>query len=245
LEVRAGDEHLVLDLGSGLRALGAALDQAPIRASLLVSHFHWDHLQGLPFFAPAWDCRSQLDFYGPRRSGQTLQEVLESQMAEPFFPVPFSSLRAALRFRAVVPGDTFPIGAVQVKVCALNHPGGALGYRLEHGGSSLVYASDFEHGPEADAALAEFARGADALVYDAMYTEAEYQGRSGPSRRGWGHATWESAVALARRAQVRQLFLFHHEPSRTDAQLDEIGLAAARAFGPPRVAREGERVELR
>lgn len=239
VEVRCGDELLIFDLGSGARALGDSLltpGSGPVRGNIFISHYHYDHLQGLPFFAPIFIPTSDLTVNGPSRNGRTTRELLSGQMVQPYFPVTAEgTFRAKLTYRDLSPGGTLQIGPAEVRWLELNHPGGSLGYRVECGGRSVVYATDVEHGSELDPVMFEFARGADLLIYDSMYTEDEYHGRCGPARTGWGHSTWQAAVAAADAAQVKTLVLFHHDPGRDDAAMDKL-LRQVRKHRPEAIA---------
>ena len=240
VEVRAGGELIILDLGSGLRPLGETLVGKPVHGSMLLSHYHWDHIQGLPFFGPAYNPASSFDIYGATRGGLDVRAMLSAQMVPPYFPVPIGAFAARLDFRPIAGGEKARIGPVTVTACELNHPNGSLGYRLDFEGRSVVYGTDNEHGPEADERLVAFAHGADVLIYDAMYTPEEYRGESGPPKIGWGHSTWEAGVRTAQRAGVGTLVLFHHDPGRADEGLETI-LGLARKHHPnTRIAREGE-----
>src|ERR1051325_5715675 len=151
VEVRAGGETVIFDLGTGLRPLGIELmKNGPVRASLFLSHYHWDHIAGLPFFAPAYDPRSELVIHGATRRGRDVRQILSGQMIDPYFPVDLGVLNARLRFVTLQDGGMAHLGGAVVKAAELNHPGGALGFRLEYGGKSMVYATDFEHGTPAD-----------------------------------------------------------------------------------------------
>lgn len=238
LEVRCGDELLVFDLGSGARLLGDAMaaEGAPVRASIFLSHYHYDHLQGLPFFGPVYDPRNRFRVFGEDRDGRTVQQVIEGHMVAPYFPVTVQEVfRAGLEYARVGEDAPVRLGDVRVSALELNHPGGNLGYRVEYGGRVLVYATDVEHGEGMDQRLAEFARGADVLIYDAMYTEDEYRGVKGAPKLGWGHSTWQAAIEAADAAKAKKLVLFHHDPKRDDAALDKL-LRLVRRRRPEAVA---------
>ena len=242
VEVRAGGRRIILDAGSGLRALGERLRDTdrPVSADILLSHYHYDHLQGLPFFAPLAEPQNRFVFHGPRREGRSVQDVLEGQMSPPYFPVTLDQLaRATLEFRSISPVEPFQIGPVRITSSELDHPGGNLGYRLEYANRTLVYATDVEHTERPAEALVELARGADVLLHDAMYTDAEYE-----ERRGWGHSTWDGAVATAEAARVKKLVLFHHDPERDDRSLDAVLKRAQRRFPHTVAAREGLTLRL-
>lgn len=249
VEVRAGDQILVFDMGTGLRSLGEALVQekagGPIEATIFVSHYHWDHIQGLPFFGPGFAPRNRFSLYGPSRNGEGIREVLSRQMVAPYFPVPLEALRAKLTFKQIRSGGKVKLGAATVTARELFHPGGVFSYRVDLGRKSVVYATDFEHGTAADADLVEFARGADCLIIDAQYTPDEYAGKNGLSRVGWGHSTWREAAAFAEAAGVKTLALFHHDPTRSDAGVGELARLAAKGFsGTTMAARENDVLEL-
>lgn len=225
VEVRCGDELFIFDLGTGVRVLGDELlaTGGPTRASIFLSHYHYDHLQGLPFFTPIFIPKFAFTVYGAPRDGKGVKEVLAGQMVQPYFPVTAEQVfKAQMTYRDLNAGQTLELGPARIHTLDLNHPGGNLGYRVECNGKSVVYATDVEHGCEKDQQLVEFARDADVLIIDAMYTEDEYRGRKGAAKIGWGHSTWESAVETANASKVKKLVLFHHDTSRDDAAMDEF-----------------------
>lgn len=238
VEVRCGAQRLVLDAGTGLRSLGNALVRelagGALEATLLLSHFHWDHIQGLPFFVPAYLPQTKLAIVGAGGDRHTLRDKLSRQMTEPHFPVQLDDLSAQMTFREARAGQSLAIGDVVVKVARLNHPGGVFAYRIEHGGRALVYATDTEHYACVDPALRALAEGADVLVYDAQYTPEEYQGKV-----GWGHSTYAAGAEVARSAGVGELVLFHHDPQRDDAGVAALEGAARALFPSTIAAREG------
>jgi phosphoribosyl 1,2-cyclic phosphodiesterase/DNA-binding response OmpR family regulator len=231
VEVRtdAGDIMLI-DCGTGAHALGQALQREGkgARGHILISHTHWDHIQGLPFFAPLFVSGNEWHIYGPRGLNQSLREVLAGQMEYAYFPVALNAFAATVHYHEVVEGG-FAIGDARITTQYLNHPALTVGYRIEADGASLVYASDHEphshsageghtEPPEAgDAAHVEFIRDADLLIHDAQYTAAEY-----PAKIGWGHSTIEYVIDMAVAANVRQVTLYHHDPGRTDEDVDQL-----------------------
>jgi len=237
IEVRVQDEVFIFDAGSGIRALGEKLSKEfdPVRATMLFTHYHWDHIHGFPFFGPAFKPGNRFAIYGEPRGSRNVREILGGQMAMPYFPVPLEAMRAEFEFHDVGPKTTLQIGQALIRTEALNHPGRALSYRIEFGGKAIVYATDTEHGNKLDARLVAHAAGADVLIYDAAYTEEELNA----GRKGWGHSTWNEAVKVAQASGVKKLLLFHHEPARDDRALAAIERKAAKALPGTTAAREG------
>ncbi|MFT4974892.1 MAG: phosphoribosyl 1,2-cyclic phosphodiesterase [Myxococcota bacterium] len=240
VEVRTSGQHLIFDAGTGLRALGARLGCQPLDLTILFSHVHWDHIQGFPFFLPAFHPGSHLTLIGPPE----LPDALSAQMQPPTFPLTLQQIPAQLSFRTLSPGEVIELGPVQISAARLAHPDAVLALRVEADGRSVVYATDHEHGRHIDEGLVRFAEGTDLLIHDAQYTEAEYNGEDGPSRRGWGHSCWDEAVAVAEQAGARHLALFHHDPSRDDRGVSQIEQHAAARFPAAFAAREGRGLAL-
>lgn len=259
VELRSSSGTLVvIDCGTGAHRLSHALMQGgprPLRGHILISHTHWDHIQGLPFFAPLFVPGNEWDIYAPHGFEQSVQETLAGQMQYTYFPVALHDLPATIRYHEMVEG-TLEVGDIRVTTRYLNHPALTLGFRLEADGVCVVYACDHEphhrevadgvgelHG--GDARHAEFVRDADLLIHDAQYVAAEYD-----AKKGWGHSTVEYAVEVSRAAGVRRLALTHHEPMRDDAALDAI-VARLRARNDATgstmdifAAAEGQSIEL-
>lgn len=241
VEIVGKGSRIVLDAGTGLRALG---DELVARGqhghtTLLLSHVHWDHLLGLPFYAPLYMPGCEVDVLaGP--IGVPLREVLERQMSAPVFPVELDAVGAKLRAVDLDPRRRFDVGAFEVRMTRLAHPDPTFAYRIQLGDRSVVYATDVEHGDEGpDPELVALARGADLLIYDAQYLPEEYAGLTGTSKRGWGHSTYEAGAAVARAAGVNTLALFHHDPRRKDEAVADIVRRARRGFASTVAAREG------
>lgn len=246
IEIQAGGELIIIDAGSGLRALGTQLlAKMPITARMFFTHFHWDHIQGFPFFAPAFIKGNRLDLFGATRLSATLSDTLAGQMSYPNFPVSLAEMAAQINFHDLHEGEAVACGDAVITNSQLFHPGGVFGYRIDFGGHAVVVATDTEHYAVLDQKLVALAEGADVLIYDAMYTAAEYAGGPDlPSRTGWGHSTWEEGVKIARAAGVRRLVLFHHDPDRDDAGVLRIEAAAKAAFPSAVAAREGMVLEI-
>jgi len=243
VELSCQGERLILDGGTGLRALGEAR-RGPMSAMVLFSHVHWDHIQGVPFFGPAFHPASRLILAGATTAAGTLEDALRAQMQPPQFPVTLEALQARVVFREVEPGIPFRHGPFRVLPERGHHPDGVLSYRVEAGGRSVVFATDVEHAGRLDETLVTLAAGADLLIHDAQYTPEEYAGQVGPSRAGWGHSTWIEAVAVARDCGARRLALFHHDPGRDDDALAVVEHRVRREFPEAFAAREGAVVGL-
>lgn len=229
VEVRAADgELIILDAGTGIRRLGQALlaeAAGPRQGSLIISHFHWDHIQGFPFFAPLYVPGWSFSIYGQFKVDHRLMTALSGQMGNLYFPVSMEAFNAEVSFEELIEQE-FKIGATRITSRALNHPQGNLGFRLNDGEGVFAYVTDTEHPEEGlDPKVLELAQGADVLVYDAQFTPALY-----PERKGWGHSTWEVGVELARAAGVGKLVLFHHDPAATDEAIDAIVAEASAAL---------------
>lgn len=242
VEMRCQGQRLIFDGGTGIRVLGQyLLKQMPIEASIFFTHSHWDHIQGFPFFTPAFIKGNLFKIYGKiAPTGQTIQDRLEEQMHHPNFPVPLRVMGSCLKFFDVEVPSIIEIGnGVTVESGILNHPGEATGYRVSVGDRSAVYATDTEHFHDhIDQNLVHLARNADVLIMDATYSDEEYWSVTNP-KTGWGHSTWQEAIKVAEAANVKTLVIFHHDPLRSDDQLDEFeGLAKERFVGAV-MAREG------
>jgi phosphoribosyl 1,2-cyclic phosphodiesterase len=238
---------LILDAGTGLRELGVALMNGggvrPFSVDLLLSHLHWDHIQGIPFFRPAYDPKSSLRIRGPKQH-QSMRELLGLGMDDPFFPVDIDDLPAQLSVGELQDGSDEQIGRFRVRAASIFHPSPALAFRIEADGRALVYATDtedpFSGKPNPVIALAT---GADTLIHDAQFLETDFK----PT---WGHSTIASAIDVAAKAKVRRLALYHHDPDRSDDALDRIAADAQRQMKEAApgievvVAREGMQLEV-
>lgn len=238
LEVLAGGERIILDAGTGIRGLGHSLLKEGVkRARLLLTHTHWDHINGFPFFKPGFQSGHHFEIRaGHLGRGRSIRDVLAGQMAQPTFPVPLEEMRASLSFVDFKAGDSFPLnGGIQILSAPLNHPNGATGYRIEYDGRALAYITDTEHViGKPDQNVLGLIQGADLVVYDCSYTDEEF-----PGRINWGHSTWQEAVRLCRMAQAKKLAIFHHDPEHEDDFMQKVEKDARVAWDGTTVAREG------
>src|SRR5712672_604267 len=255
LELTAPDgTQFILDCGTGLRVLGSrwTAPAAGVIASgvrnpethILVTHYHWDHIQGVPFFAPLYSENNAFHFYSFRSKHlgrDSLKQVFETQMATPYFPVNMSAMTAKKKFMEVSGGDSFTIGENKITARYINHPQGCLGYRIETPGGTVVYATDNEPGdPQLDHELRELAAGADIFINDAQYTPEQLAS----TRRGWGHSSWLDGARVAKEVGAKTLVLFHHDPDSTDRIVDTILKHARDEFDSVFAASEGMVITL-
>ncbi|MBI1788433.1 MAG: MBL fold metallo-hydrolase [Acidobacteria bacterium] len=233
VEIRGGGgELLIFDAGTGLRNLGGSLAGPNLSLNVWLTHYHWDHIQGLPFFAPLYRPDVDITFHASAHLGPA-ETVLRGQMTRPYFPVDFDRAGARTRF---VEMDREPVrcGDLRIHAFPVNHPQGASGFRIESPGKVIVYATDLEFGdPRLDRVVRDYAQKADILIFDAQYTLEEYE-----SRRGWGHSHWLEATNAARDAQAEQLILFHHDPWHNDQMVTAILDQARRRFENTLAAKE-------
>ncbi len=245
LEVRLDNGTLIiLDCGSGLRCLGKSLvrefNQHPMEGYIFLTHFHWDHVQGIPFFTPFYGEGNTFLIHAVNRDKDEMEAIIKGQMATPFFPVDTSILASRISLYSL---DDSPInvqGAV-IRSAPLNHPQGCVAYRIEADGGCFVLATDTEPGsPVHDRALLELARDADVLVYDAQYTPEQLRGE----KKGWGHSSWLEGVQIASKCGARRLVLFHHDPDHDDRFVDGLVTRARHNFGEVEAAAEGLEIDL-
>lgn len=243
VELKIGNRVVILDAGTGIRNLGHWLLRRNVtRGDLFLSHTHWDHINGFPFFSPAFKADRHFTIHAGHLIDQGgIGRVLASQMQQPFFPVPLEKMGANMDnvdFRA---GDSFSLGSnIRVRTAPLNHPDGATAYRFEYGGKSVCYVTDTEHVPgKPDQNILALIEGADLVIYDSTYTDKEFE-----KHVGWGHSTWQEGVRLCRAANAKTLAIFHHDPDHEDLFMEALEAEARQLWSGALVARENMRVNL-
>jgi len=252
VEVRAGKTILIFDGGTGLRMLGKQLlKEMPLTAHLFFSHVHWDHIQGFPFFDPAFVAGNTIHLYGGNNVSRTLEETLAGQMDHPSFPVHLSAMGASMTFHDMVDGQVIELGDgnggnIRITTAPGNHPNGVRAFRTDYAGKSVMYATDTEHYAEIDKNLLGLAKNVDVLIYDSQYTPEEYAGTAGTGapKIGWGHSTFAEAAKLAIAANAKQLVLYHHDPMQPDAAVREKERRARELFPAAIAAYEGLVIDL-
>jgi len=249
-EIRHAGRRLIFDAGSGVRPLGLDIvEKGPDTIHIFLTHFHWDHIQGFPFFAPLYDPEDSIKVVGPKQKDIDVQNLFAGQMGPIYFPVPFSVVAAEMDFEHLNEGE-YELDDVRMRVMRMKHPSYVIAYRIEVGGRTICLIPDnemegdmYDVGPDWKKRIVDFVGDADLLIHDSMYTEEEYERRA-----GWGHSTFDQSLRLAEDGGVGHLLFFHHDPTRTDDDLDGIVArtrdeALARGYGfDVGAATEGENV---
>jgi phosphoribosyl 1,2-cyclic phosphodiesterase len=243
VEVICGGRRIIIDGGTGLRVLGRSMmEEGVVDADILLSHTHLDHIEGFPFFVPAFGVGNQFRIWaGHLLPDTTLEKTLGRLMSAPLFPVPLEAFGTQVRYYDFRAGDQLILSKdISVRTAMLDHPNDAVGYRIGFGGRSVCYISDTCHkAGQTNQNIINLIRDADLVIYDAMFTEAEFA-----ERPHWGHSTWEEAIRLAQLANARRLVLFHHDPARSDDELDVLAKTAAARQPGTIVAMEGQTLDI-
>jgi phosphoribosyl 1,2-cyclic phosphodiesterase len=235
----------ILDAGTGIRKLGNDFQARSIKQYdnifIGLSHTHWDHIQGFPFFQPAYDPKRHftIAICGKEREDISLESIFQTQMMKDYFPKSLDMMGASLTFwQPDLSCFTAPSG-IHIVASRHNHPGGAYSYRITEGDTTLVYCTDIEHGEEVDNKIVSLSRNADLLIHDAQFSPDELR-----ERKGWGHSSWEQAVEVAERAGVKKLALFHHDPEYNDVFLLNLEKECRKRFPESFFAREGMEIQI-
>lgn len=235
---RESGQFVIIDAGSGLHALGNSLVESKGQDyHICLSHFHLDHLIGIPFFAPLFQAGCAVHFHTIIEDAPDgFEPILDKLMATPFFPIQSDVFQAEVHFHSHASTSQIDLGEIKLTTCSIPHPGGAHAYRVSTGDMDVVYATDTEHEPGTlNTKLVDFSQGADLMLYDCTYDDDEFM-----DKKGFGHSTWQEALRLAQAAQVKNLAIYHHDPSRSDVQLDEIEKKAQLIFGNSFVAADNQ-----
>jgi phosphoribosyl 1,2-cyclic phosphodiesterase len=244
IEMIVGEHRFILDSGTGIRGLGQVFAQDGVSdTKLLFTHTHWDHINGFPFFTPAYNPANSIHVMAGhlRKKNTSIKETLSTQMIGPMFPIPLEAMQGKLTFEDFDAGDSFDLYPdVKVKTAALNHPNDATGYRIEFEGYSACYVTDTEHLPgKLDENILGLIENADLVIYDSTYTEEEY-----PNRIGWGHSTWNEGMKLCQEAGAKRLAIFHHDPDHDDTFMANLEKEAQDVWDGNFVAREGSVINI-
>ncbi|MHC8509267.1 MAG: MBL fold metallo-hydrolase [Rhodospirillales bacterium] len=243
IQITCGDQVLLFDAGTGVRPLGAHLIEGPVRDfHLFLTHTHWDHINGFPFFAPAYSPEFSIKIMaGHLNDKGGILQVLSTQMDNPMFPVPLEAMRANISYEDFEPGSTMDLGdGVIIRTTLLNHPNDATGYRVDYEGRSVAYITDTEHIPgKPDQNILGLIKDCDVVIYDSTYTDEEF-----PGRVGWGHSTWSEGMRLCQAAGAKRLAIFHHDPDHFDEFMDGLAETASKTWEGCFVTREGMEIDF-
>lgn len=248
IQVQIGERLLILDAGTGIYHLGRHLmtKGSNISGEIFITHTHWDHIQGFPFFVPAFIKGNKFTIYGQGKMNLNIANLMRGQMMHPHFPVSLDQMAAHIEFRDIDSGEQLDLGdGITVRTVHNNHPNGSISYRLEHCGRACCYVTDTEHYSCIDPNLKHFIQGADLVIYDTNFTDEEYEGYEGfPAKVGWGHSTWQEGIKLVQAAGAKKLVLFHHAVHRSDNEMEEIERQAQERYQDCIAAREGMVISL-
>ncbi len=239
VQIVIDNKLLILDAGTGIRNLGNELEvqSSKVTADIFITHTHWDHIQGFPFFKPLYKKGNYFNIYGC----ENIDKLLIHQLQKTFFPVQFDQIKSELKFTYLQENDLIQINKkLKVRVLRSNHIGVNFAYRIESRGKACCYLTDMEHSEADKHKLIDFIKKSDMVIYDAKYTDKEYCN----GKKGWGHSTWQEGIKLVKAARAKKLILFHHAPHRNDKELEEIEKKAKLVYPDTQAAREGMVISL-
>jgi len=250
VELNCDEKTIILDSGTGIRALGLDIEERNLVKEnrkkdlyIFISHVHWDHIQGFPFFRPTFDPEFVINLYSSLHSDVDIECALRGQMVAPYFPIRLRDTPARMNFKVIKSGDVIQIGKIVVKNVTLNHPNGSFGYKIICENKSVAYISDHEHTENSKQRLVDFLKNTNLVIFDAHYTPEEYSGSDGDGgRKGWGHSTWMHGVELCREANIDQLILTHH--GHEDTVIERIESMTQEKFSNTIAAYEGLEIDL-
>lgn len=246
VEMNIDNKILIFDGGTGIQRLGKNLQNKNIRADIFITHLHWDHIQGLPFFNPFFNSENIFNIYGQDKNNITFEEAIKGIMKYPYSPITWDDFSAKTNFISIKENSKINIGNnIIVKTIETDHPDGCIAYKVEYKNISCCYITDLEHTEKVDNKIKNFVKDSNLLIYDSNYTEEEYLGLNNNSKIGWGHSTWEKGVKLANEANIKELILFHHNPERSDDELYLIENMAKKKFKNTQAAHESLKITPR